>query len=115
MAIFQISDDQASNGFLSTIRSTANRFIETAGETAGELLPIWSAQQLGLQSRDQLDTPTFRPTGDFRPTQSNTTDTTTQSAERREVSGLGGIRLDTNTLLLIGGGVLLAGVVMRGE
>jgi hypothetical protein len=113
--IFRPSDDQADNGFISTIETTFDRLIETAGDTANELLPIWAGQQLGLQQQDQLDRPTFVPTRNQRPSQPNTA-ATTETAVQQPVSSLGGsgIALSQNTLLLIGGGVLLAAILVKG-
>lgn len=112
--LFQPSDDQADNGFISTIETTFDRLVETAGDTASELLPIWAGQQLGLQRQDQLDRPTFVPTRNQRPSQPNTA-ATTEKAEQQPVSSLGaGVNISQNTILLIGGGVLLAAVILKG-
>lgn len=78
-------------GFFGSLAGTISR-------TADAVLPVWTAQQLGLQQNDQLANKgvtyvALQPRADDLP-----------------LASLGG---NTGTLLLIGGAVLLAVIALR--
>lgn len=96
-----VGDD---NGFISNIKGVFNRLLEVGGETASQLLPVWTAQQLGLDNGDErLERPTFRSTP-----QNQNNFPTTQNVPNTE----GTVSINTNTVLLIGGGVLLGLILL---
>lgn len=47
------------NGIFGVIQQQAENILTAGGEALGNLLPIWAANQLGLQTTDQLDQSTF--------------------------------------------------------
>jgi len=51
-----IDNANLDGGFFGTVKSTATDYIKTLGS---EILPNWTANQLGMQSRDMLRNPTF--------------------------------------------------------
>lgn len=66
MSTATISNNGGGNGWFSNLISDV---AGSAGSTVKELLPIWAANQLNLQSRDQLnrDTYTGAPSANLNP------------------------------------------------
>jgi len=96
-----------SNGFFSQMASTVAEGLGEGLSTIGrDILPVWTANELGLQTQDQLSDSTFsRPQSPPR-VDSPTTQTSEQGGESPGVFGV-----DTQTLLIIGAAAL-AGLLL---
>lgn len=126
-SFFQKSD-QGKNGFVSKIGQTFNRLTDVAIDTAGEVLPIWAAHQLGLQQTNQLDNPTFQtPLPVFNSNNNLTTEDVreifnegiagvfSQSTPNPNTGSAGGktVTLTEGNILLIAGGLFLGLILLR--
>lgn len=103
-----LSGGGGSDGFFSIIGGAFEKFLDPF---ASKILPIWTAQQLGLQQGDTLDRNTFAgDSGDFG-------DFSTLPSEPNVINinvpeALGGGEIELNKLLLVGAAVALGFVFL---
>jgi len=95
------------NGFWSNVSSGLGEGI---GKIGGQLLPIWAAKELEIQSVDQLNDTTFN--NDFLPPSARLDDqrrTTGDSPTQKPDDTLFGF--DKTAMMIVAGGLVLAGAV----
>lgn len=101
------------NGFFGNVASGLGQAI---GNISRDILPVWTAQQLGVQQNDQLSQPTFSPINapprndDEQPTTSGTARTGSAVEGFRRTAVTGSFQVDTLTAVAIIGATILGAV-----